>query len=380
MEVGGVSYFSWGGGGGTHDWDVFWAVGDGGMGKREGGYRGWFGKWMERHPYIVSLDQPSGDTGGLKAQRRLKNWISACDREHEGCGGMEEKPLTHRLIRIEDHLSGKIRLVEMEGEMGRYACLSHRWCSQTESASLRKNNMEIFKREIPNSLIYPLLKDVIKVVGECGLEYVWIDCMCIIQDDAEDWAQEATKMASIYSNASITISATGCEDGAEGLFRKPSGYPFSRIGSFQKRPIYTQPRHKFPGFDTNLTSSHFPLIRRGWVFQEFSLSKCMIHFTKQELMWSCREVECCECGRGGESSNIEDGAWDWAVNHYMTLDLTYSSDRLPAIGGVAKRVAEKTGNNYLAGLWEENIVFGLLWCRIPKDNLRGRPEGLGAPT
>ncbi|CAG9982915.1 unnamed protein product [Clonostachys byssicola] len=370
------------------DWDVFISHGN------DQGKAHWYDKflnqWARVHPYAISLKEPTGDTGSPEALKRLESWISRCTREHRQCGGIKETEMPRRLLKIENKDGGGLRLVETHGKFGKYACLSHRWCHETELASLKKTNLESFKREIPPHLVYPLLKDVIKVVAHCGLEYVWIDCMCIIQDDAVDWAREAVCMASIYMNAFITIAATGCENGANGLFRSPSGYQSWMIRKTRGRSVFTRPRHELPVHKTSGVAATSPLLSRGWVFQEFKLSKRIVHFMKEELIWECAEGRWCECEdgtfptrdtRGGMiefSTDTSDLPWDWAIEQYTRLDFTNSSDRLPAIGGVAKSHAQKTGNSYLAGLWIEELENDLLWVRIGK--LKGRPKALQAPT
>lgn len=106
---------------------------------------------------------------------------------------------------------------------------------------------------------------------------------------------------------------------------------------------------------------HWPLLRRGWVYQEQWLSRRMLHFTKREVVWVCKQGMACECGwyrledkRGAEA--VEDGGgeqegdnadedaeeektrpseWKEIVEEYSERDFTRISDRLPALGGIA---------------------------------------------
>lgn len=54
------------------------------------------------------------------------------------------------------------------------------------------------------------------------VRYLWIDSLCIIQDDSEDWAVQSSEMAQIYSGAVMTIAASSAKDGSAGLFAKRS--------------------------------------------------------------------------------------------------------------------------------------------------------------
>lgn len=61
-------------------------------------------------------------------------------------------------------------------------------------------------------------RHAIQITRGLGAEYIWIDSLCIIQDDHEDRTLEATQMGHVYSNSFLTISATGARDGSVGCF------------------------------------------------------------------------------------------------------------------------------------------------------------------
>lgn len=65
------------------------------------------------------------------------------------------------------------------------------------------------------------------------------------------------------------------------------------------------------------------------------------------------------------------------VRQYSRAHLTYSSDRLPALSGIAARQQELTGDQYLAGLWRKSLITQLIWC--PWGNKEYRPKWR-APT
>lgn len=50
-------------------------------------------------------------------------------------------------------------------------------------------------------------------------------------------------------------------------------------------------------------------------------------------------------------------------------NLTYSSDSLIAIAGIAAQVRYNTGLTYLSGIWKEDIPRGLLWMRAPEQEM-----------
>lgn len=61
-------------------------------------------------------------------------------------------------------------------------------------------------------------QDAVITTRAIGIQYLWIDSLCIIQDDLGDWRQESSKMAEVYTNAWLTIAASYARDSTEGLF------------------------------------------------------------------------------------------------------------------------------------------------------------------
>jgi hypothetical protein len=130
-----------------------------------------------------------------------------------------------------------------------------------------------------------------------------------------------------------------------------------------------------------------PLIQRGWVYQERNLSPRTVHFHSNEMVWDCADAQCCECAAldggpiGGDGwsasksrmSNLPalhvgdgwqlHGLWRTIVEDYCYLDLTYESDRLPALAGLATKFAEymPKGHTYYVGMWERSLARDLLW-------------------
>ncbi|KAH9474381.1 hypothetical protein JR316_0012839 [Psilocybe cubensis] len=130
-----------------------------------------------------------------------------------------------------------------------------------------------------------------------------------------------------------------------------------------------------------------PLLPRGWVYQERFLSTRTVHFHANEMVWVCNVSQRCECksldgnpvhGDGWSASKDQVvklegtskrdikalyGLWRTIVEDMTLLDLTYESDRLPALAGLASRFAKYLPKNerYLAGLWEGDFVRDLLW-------------------
>lgn len=236
--------------------------------------------------------------------------------------------------------------------------------------------------------------------------------MCIIQGSSADWKREAASMASIYKNATFTISAVHCRGSNESLFSDPkqtlpAGYVGHLPGDIAVHLEHHIPhpfRYMFNGetkledFDDTIDSD-LDLLDRGWVYQEVLLSPRTLYFLAKEIMWRCREYTVCQCarydfdeiskerlgfkvitGKIGKTYYSERGCqqiipenWASIVRQYSAKNLTYPEDRLPALAGIAEEFGNVTGWTYICGLWQEDLRETFGWTRGSFD-LAPRPE------
>ena len=75
-----------------------------------------------------------------------------------------------------------------------------------------------FRTNIPYEDLNKLFQDAIQASGRLGINYIWIDCLCIVQDSREDWLNESARMGAVYRNSYLNIAGTGFKDGNAGLF------------------------------------------------------------------------------------------------------------------------------------------------------------------
>lgn len=214
-------------------------------------------------------------------------------------------------------------------------------------------------------------------------------------------------MASIYRNAYLTIAATKASSGAGGLFTDTPDFEVrgtTPAGEDYFLVFREKIQHEL---SVDLTTDlHFPLMARGWIYQERMLSPRVLHFGYHEFFFECATSCRCECGAIRFLGNYDDvplpnprqiyssalesiakatttkggggGEWSneqWLERHhyyigriwrsmvmlYTGLHLTVPGDRLPATGGVARTFAEKRKSPYLAGLFEDATLEDLLW-------------------
>ncbi|KAF2823095.1 HET-domain-containing protein [Ophiobolus disseminans] len=142
---------------------------------------------------------------------QVKNWLRTCAQTHSSCGkarsGLSEW-LPTRLIDVRE----KPRLIItgstiIESNEAWYVNLSYRWL-QGSSMVLRRSNMDDLQKEIPLSQLTPVFRDSIYAARRLGCRYIWIDALCIIQDNPEDWAVEASRMGLVYQAAYCNFGAS----------------------------------------------------------------------------------------------------------------------------------------------------------------------------
>ncbi|KAI1861377.1 uncharacterized protein JN550_010907 [Neoarthrinium moseri] len=313
--------------------------------------------------------QPTEPLAASSVQWARSN-ISNCLSRHTKCSKSTKTALPSRVLSCKKTVEGKIDVLlrETDNSLGEYACISHRWGGSASGKTTRDTYPD-FLHGIAWDAIPPTFQDIIRFSLALGIENIWIDSYCIIQDDADDWGQQAGQMANIYRNSSITLAATASTDNESGCFWSANDAYEKRfetgLGSFTVRKTM---RHWERSWNANTA---FPLLSRAWVFQERLLAPRVLHFSHHELVWECMELGDCQCGGYYLPSNpkIRDwgdkASWTSAVELYSALDLTVAQDRLPALLGFASFFAQSNGasleKDYVAGLWMKSIKRDLLW-------------------
>jgi len=331
--------------------------------------------------------------------RMISSWLSDCRSMHVTCrsygGGLLLEDLTPLPKRVLDVWPADcdLRLYESCGEMHRYICLSHRW-GKSQPLRTTSATLKAWKENIPWDKVPKVFQDAVLVTRKLGIRYLWIDSLCIVQDDAKDWNEQAFRMCSIYQNAFLTIAATralGCEDTLFPLFEHTVD-GLDQDGNPHQVAVRILDDHLMP------TRSSDSLLTRGWFFQEQLLSRRMLHFGHDELFWECMESSTCECWVVGYSYSLkfksirtripESGTdehkrsiWQQLVSHYSGLSLTKVSDRQMAILGLVAEMQPHRKGKYLAGLWEDTLISDLAWQQKKLDGNPRPPQTLTrAPT
>ncbi|KAF2187297.1 HET-domain-containing protein [Zopfia rhizophila CBS 207.26] len=266
-----------------------------------------------------------------------------------------------------------------------YITLSHCWGGEqpliTTKATLDERTIGIPMQSLP-----PLYCDAVIVTRRLGIQYLWIDSLCILQDCKDDWRKEAAKMGEIYRLSYVTLSALSAPNCRQGiLIQRPSDPNKPTQSEAQGNVIDLRDRPKGYVF------KEAPLSQRAWAVQERLLSPRILHYSTNELFWEClfcsaREsnfrvipskpkpysydtYECMQVkvplllpldpNPSYPVSSPSD--WNIIVAEYTRCRLTLSSDKLPALSGLASLFQRNTRYTYLAGLWAEDLGNGLLW-------------------
>lgn len=161
----------------------------------------------------------------------ISTWIKDCHDDHPACKpSTSSGTLPTRVIDVGSP-DGRTepRLCDTNGEPGDYIALSHCWGGR-QPLRTTKENICSMKTCIPWAKLPNTFQDAISVTRRLGIRYLWIDSLCIVQDDAQDWEREAAKMALIFEAAYITIAATAATNGSVCiLFPDYSLSPFDTI-------------------------------------------------------------------------------------------------------------------------------------------------------
>ncbi|XXH05922.1 hypothetical protein Hte_012364 [Hypoxylon texense] len=309
-----------------------------------------------------------------------------------------------RLLRIGSPGNSLISLYETSaGFQEPYVALSYCW-GKSPTLKTESENIEFLKQGFDLSQLPATIRDAIRIAQNLGLEYIWVDALCIVQDSKRDWEEQSAEMCSIYEQAHLTIAASS------------SGAADLSFADHSSRPQALRYRVPGPGgvvlaARAECTSGHHynptgrapappePILTRGWTLQESILATRCMAYSTDELQWRCRETSECECempadfrrdiivpghdghddddgeedGDGGEVDSF--AFWNRVVEQYTQRHLTVATDKLPALSGICQLIAgrKKSGSSpspspsppprYLAGLWEDGLPYCLLWER-----------------
>jgi len=290
------------------------------------------------------------------------------------------------------------KLINTRGRQEQYVALSYCW-GETEQLRTETGNIRDMENSIPVDALPQTIQDAFLVARNADVRYIWIDALCIIQDDAEEKSVEIKRMGAIYANSYFTIAATCAKNSGDGFLR-PRAINRVSIPLRHKSASETNGEVYFrnlPDFlhDHQEHVLESPLLKRAWVLQETLLSRRTIHFSSKQIYWECRSEFYAEDGmtagadcrehaheflnalsvlKGGihskELAEMFFRTWAKILMRYSNLSITRSSDKLPALSGLASLAERVLGYRYLYGIWEFNLPYGLFWHPVDRPMVR----------
>jgi hypothetical protein len=290
---------------------------------------------------------------------------------------------------------GQVKLVE--GLHETYTALSHRWGTSRHLTATTRT-LEELKLGISTNLLPRTFRDAVYATRRLGVDFLWIDALCIIQDDKADWQRESRAMGDIFMNAKFVLAAHCAADDSGGFLAESlsthSAIELEIPDTSQLKGTIGICRRS--NLETDVTNS--ALSKRGWVLQERFLATHTLHFTRHGVFSEAGSEVFSEDGKlepkAGKamataflgpsalpnlrylltSANTYETAgfsrelWERTNHDWLTLtemytncDLTKEEDKLFAIAGVARKIQSRKTSTWCAGLWNDGISSALLW-------------------
>ncbi|ETS75716.1 hypothetical protein PFICI_12660 [Pestalotiopsis fici W106-1] len=283
-----------------------------------------------------------------------------------------------------------------------YAALSYCWGDQSKYPPLETRPTTIRDRlkSIDIDQVPHTIRDAVIVTRRLGIQFLWVDALCIIQGDTKDWQDHVALLPAIYSNAWIVIAAALGDSSHSGFLQRdrtlnqisiPCNALKRRFGHSGKITLDMDSNlsYEWDYFRQEIDGS--PWDRRAWTHQERTFARRVLFFGNR-LYYQCQECSRIEdipdrpvspislnfeieeriytLMKGSRSVTENYQHWRRLVQAYSERLLTYPSDKLAAISGVAQYLGQICNDENLAGLWRKNLQLDLLWTmktRVSRD-------------
>lgn len=308
---------------------------------------------------------------------RIREWLDTCNREHDhhcnaGSADRDDVPTFRPTWLIDSAEKCLVRSKPSD----RYLALSYVYGpSRNGMPQLLRSNVEEFQDELPDDDIPQTITDAMWLSRKLGLKYLWVDRLCIVQDDEEQKEAHVKHMAFVFTNAYLTIVAAH-GDVYTGLLPLNSRRPSSAK-----------------------KGSHEELLReskwntRCWTLEEHLYSRRCAFFFEDAVTWECH----CETWQGSPQSVIvkirgrqgcdagPPSTAAYAYRHspwpdldeYARIAMDYSSrrvstvdDTLRAFSGITHMLSRTFPGGFLYGMPLMFLDIALLWR--PQASMRRR--------
>ena len=313
--------------------------------------------------------------------RRVKYWLADCKAYH----GSACRPTVWNDL----NLLG-VRMIDVRGRYVvsapagcQYLALSYCWGSPTTTKHLELTKGNFAQLHTPGELsrenerVPSAIRDAIHLTECLGYQYLWVDALCIIQDNEADKNAQLRLMDRLYKSAILTIAASAGEDAWSGL---PGALPRSRSSLLLTEVVdgitlVTASEDYIEAIESAAWS------KRAWILQERNLSSCLLVFTPRQVFWECNKATWSEelqleCFDPQIQVEIDDPLrrikkprsdlspvqrYAFLLAQYTTRELTNQHDALNAVQGLLNDFQSIFPEGFFWGLPESIFDTALLW-------------------
>jgi Heterokaryon incompatibility protein (HET) len=352
-------------------------------------------EYSRKLSFSIRLSSPLSTTGLKEVTQvslsfdvnELRLWLEQCKKHKCLPRDHSDHPLPQD-FRLIDVWKG---CIVQPKEHVEYCALSYVWGTRDQPEltsanafqSKSPNFLETFELPLPKTIV-----DAIALCRDIGCDYLWVDRLCIIQDDKESKRIQIRSMADIYSLSYLAIIATAGDDAEAGLA------PYGKRNSSISYMLRTTPSGTFVASLSPQIAAHdisrSVWASRGWTLQEYALARRVIFFTGSYAFLRCEKgLRCEDFGLGFSDCFEEDRKWDLPVPpfykrrpdsnrhypntfsqllaHFVRRSLRFEHDILDAFTGILTRM-EKFGERgehgtgrHLWGLPSKQFGAALQW-------------------
>lgn len=221
------------------------------------------------------------------------DWYEECRTNHPQCGPPKAFRRPTRLINVGANEDEPPRLEsEQIPESVLWIALSYCWGGDAEFINKADTRQGLIDG-IPLKDWPATHRDAINITRSLGIQYIWIDALCIMQDSGDDWRAEAARMQDVYSGAAITIIASESPKTSAGIHasRPPISYTPCQL-PFGEESVWLRPSIR-NAIDASYSD---PVQTRGWTLQEGLLAPRTLFFHKDQMVWECSQYRIKESG------------------------------------------------------------------------------------
>ncbi|KAK7911056.1 hypothetical protein PG985_013537 [Apiospora marii] len=332
------------------------------------------GVGLEDHPSRFSLATSPWFDMGL-----INFWKNQCISDHgQPCGNLWMIDQTKPAWLIDT----RRKCLVPGNEGGAYICLSYQWGKrptyQTRKAALSDLQKPGYLDQADIKARLPaVVSQSMQLVEGMNERYLWVDTLCIPQDDEDFKDTEMDRMGAIYGSALLTIVAAE-GDGDHGIPGAPGAA--ARISNQRLLKFAHHTLIQLPAYEYMDKTRGTAYRKRGWTFQEYTMSARKLIFVDSRVHWECGCATWDEQRPMTETSEESDAAvyltahglpdlyTYWSIGRdFNHRDLTHDSDALRAISGMLAVLGRGFDGGFLFGLPVMFFDLALWWKPLLSD-------------